>query len=187
MSVARRLASTAVSAVVVLAIAGLSRLPWTDADRDGALVRLSWRLAGVTIEECRTLSPEELDALPAHMRRPEVCTGSTAAYALTVDVDGRRLLGDTVRGAGARRDRPLYVLYDVPVAPGAHDVRVGFEAILPPGVEPEDRPLSFGWADRVELESGQIALITLDDAGTRLLRAVGAAGGQGGLPGAGLR
>ncbi|NIR39672.1 MAG: hypothetical protein GWO22_28105, partial [Actinobacteria bacterium] len=74
------------TAVAVAGIVGLSRMPTPVAGVDGALLRLSWRLRGVSIEECRTLSREELEALPAHMRRTEECTGRTVGYLLRVDV-----------------------------------------------------------------------------------------------------
>jgi hypothetical protein len=55
---------------------------------------LRWRM-----QECRRLSPEELEALPVHMRRPEVCAGRVAPYRLQVLLGGA-MVTDTVIGAG---------------------------------------------------------------------------------------
>src|SRR5690606_15072501 len=91
-----------------------------------AVLRLSWRVRGIRIQECRTLTPEELDALPPHMRRPEVCEGRIAPYRLRVRVDCRVLADTLVHAAGAREDRPVYVFREFRVVPGVHRVDLRF-------------------------------------------------------------
>ena len=149
-------------------VAGLSRVPISGAGDDEALLRLSWRTIGVRVEECRRRTEEELAALAEHMRTPEVCTGREADYALSVVVDGDSVVQDTLIPAGARRDRPIYVFQDVPLAPGRYHVAVGFDALLPEGYDPEGRPVSFSWEGDIGLTSGRIALVTLDEAGRTL-------------------
>ena len=173
MTVARGASMAAVTVGLVLAIVGMSQLPASLAEIDDALLRLSWRVAGVAIEECHTLTPEELEALPAHMRRSEVCTGRNAEYLLRVQVDAELLVQDTIRPAGARRDRPLYVFRDLPLLPGVRDVRVSFDAIVPPGFEEGDQPLSYDWSGSVTLASGEIALLTLAPETSMLVRVEG--------------
>jgi len=158
----------ALGLAVLAGAAGLSRVPISGASDEEALLRLSWRTIGIRIEECRRRTEEELAALAAHMRTPEVCTGRQAEYALSVVVDGDTVVQDTLIPAGARRDRPIYVFEDVPLVPGQYHVAVDFEALLPEGYDPEGRPVSFSWEGEVALTSGRIALITLDEAGTGL-------------------
>lgn len=123
--IARGLA-VVVTGAAVLALGALSRVPYTPADAGHGVLRLSWRVRGERVTECRRLSSEELEALPLHMRRPEACEGRVAPYRLRVAIDGAVVEDTLIRAAGAREDRPIYVLRDFPLAPGAHAVDVAF-------------------------------------------------------------
>jgi hypothetical protein len=111
---------------VVLGIAALSRTPYAATGDDAAMLRLSWRVRGERVQECRKLSDAEIEALPPHMRRSEVCEGRVLPYVLSVRVDDREIVHDTIHGAGAREDRPLYVFREIPLRPGSHSVSVDF-------------------------------------------------------------
>lgn len=168
MSVARKIGAVALAVVGTVAIAWLGRVPTAQAHPEEALIRLSWRLRGARVEECRARTPEELEALAPHMRTPEVCVGVNAAYELSVELDGREVVRDTVRPAGVRSDRPVYVFRDLPVPPGSHRVEVEFEALLPDGFEGGGAAAAFELEEDIEVGPAEIALITLDVAGTRL-------------------
>lgn len=137
----------------------------------GAAVRLSWRLEPIRVEECRPLSAEEQARLPAHMRRTEECTGDFVDYELDVAVDGVHTV-DTLSPSGLRRDRPVYVLVNRSVSPGTHGVDVTFRALLPEGARAEG-PARLTWSGEMELEPGEVGLITLGDTGDALLRVDG--------------
>ncbi|HEX6069931.1 MAG TPA: hypothetical protein VFZ18_08905, partial [Longimicrobiaceae bacterium] len=115
-----------VALLSVLGVAALTRVPYDADHAEDAILRLSWRTRGEEVRECRTLSPEELAALPVHMQRTEVCEGRVLSRHLLVRVDGRPVIDDTVRAAGARSDRPLYVYYEIPLSPGVHALHVRF-------------------------------------------------------------
>lgn len=159
-----RLIGLAVALGFGAGIAWLSALEVNNGD-GGALLRLSWRTQPIRVEQCRTLSDDELAALPAHMRRAEECTGGFVDYELTVAVDGALVLADTVAPSGVRRDRPIYVLRDHRLTPGPADVAVSFRALVPDGYEDPERPILREWSGSLELVPGQIALLTLDRAG----------------------
>jgi hypothetical protein len=169
MSIPRRAAGGLLAVALVAGTAALSRLPTPFSTSDEALLRLSWRMAGVTAQACRTLSPEELEKLPVHMRNPKACIGHIASYVLRVRVDGVLETQDTVRPAGARGDRPITLLRDLRIAPGAHRVDIAFDALLPEGVEPPPDALrSLVWNGRVDAGPRGVALVTLDPEGRRL-------------------
>jgi hypothetical protein len=90
------------------------------------MLRLSWRMHGERIETCRTRSPAELEKLPVHMRTEEVCEARLVAYRLVVQIDDARPDTTHVLPGGVRGDRPLFVLREMPLAPGRHRVRVRF-------------------------------------------------------------
>jgi hypothetical protein len=164
-----------VTLLVALATGALSAWPMAGGD-GSAVVRLSWRTDPIRVEECRPLSEEEQARLPAHMRRTEECTGDSVDYELRVSFGGEEFV-DTVAPSGLRRDRPVYVLRNHPVPPGAHSVAVTFTALLPEEVPSPDRPARLTWSGRMELEAGEVGLITLDESGRTLLRSGGDHGG----------
>lgn len=166
----RGVAGVIVAVLLTLGIAAGSRVPVTFSASDEALLRLSWRMRGITAEECRTLTREELERLPVHMRNPQACIGVIAPYALTLSVDGVVLAADTVRPPGARGDRPLNVLREYPLAPGEHRVSVLFRAVLPDGVEvPAEGIRELAWEGPLRLSGRDVALVTLDEAGRVLV------------------
>jgi hypothetical protein len=152
-----------------LTIATLSRVPTVHANEGEAMLRLSWRLRGARIEQCRQRTPEELEALAPHMRSPEVCVGANASYELNVKLDGREVVRDTVHPGGVRADRPVYVFQELRVSPGTHLVEVKLAAILPEAFDPGGAVVGLALAERVRIGPAEIALVTLDSEGTRLV------------------
>lgn len=160
--------STGVTVIMLLVLAGLSQWP-ISASSDQAVIRLSWRTAPVRVEECRTLTEEELSRMAPHMRRPQECTGGFADYELRLEVQGDVVQVDTLQPAGLRQDRPVYVFSDRLVDPGSYEVSVTFSALVPTNmVEGAGAPLH--WDGVLALEPGEIGLLTLDPTGSRLQR-----------------
>jgi hypothetical protein len=183
----RAVAPVAASLMFVFVIAWLSFAPMPPSSSD-AVVRLSWRTQPFRVELCRTLSADEQAALAAHMRRTEECTGRFVDYEVTLDIDGAATV-DTVSPSGARRDRPVYVFQDAMVEPGTHDVAVRFTALYDAsgsgeggsprggavgagddGIGDVEVPAPLEWRGSVTLSDREIALVTLDRTGTRLVR-----------------
>jgi hypothetical protein len=153
---------------VLLAVGGLvllgalSRISFTPQQSGAALLRLSWRTRGEALQQCRNRTTAELEALPVHMRTPQICTGRVANYQLSVRIDDGPPRTRELRAAGARTDRPIYVLWQDTLTPGRHEIDVEFYSVL----HPDRRGLRFH--DDIEVERGDIALITHDDEHNRL-------------------
>ena len=124
----RRTIGLVVALASLTAVAALSRVPYRTHDGERALLRLSWRMRGERIEQCRGATPAELANVPQHMRREVICEGARiAAYRLRVVVDGRTLANSVVAGSGVVGDRPIYVLRDFELRPGTHQLQLSFE------------------------------------------------------------
>ncbi len=164
----RRAAAALLAIAATTGIAWLSTAPTDFLGDAGAAVRLSWRVDGVPVEACRTRTEEELAALPVHMRSPLECERTLAPFALDVDLGGRPVVRDTVFPRGVRGDRPLYVFRDFPVAPGRTAVSVRFEALAADGAE--GVPTRYRWNGEVQLNSGDVALVTMGEDGQLELR-----------------
>lgn len=167
-----------VALLVTVAIGALTRVPYSVGDRELAAVRLTWRMAGQAIEDCRTLSEEELAEVPAHMRQPEVCESYVPPYRLRVQVDDEMIEDILVLAGGAHEDRPIYVYSELRVVPGPHELSVVFEQEVQAAPEAGDAAAadSAVTGERLELHEtidlapGQVALITVDRETRTLVR-----------------
>jgi hypothetical protein len=161
-----RAGATLIVVLMTVGIGWLARAPYQPPGAEDALLRLSWRLRAPAADVCRPRTQAELDALPAHMRTPEVCEKRSTVYRLVVQLDS--LVADSTRvlQGGARADRPLFVLRERRVAPGRHRVRIDF---APENGDPSGlvRPLSLDTV--LQMESGAVVLITLDTEASRFL------------------
>jgi hypothetical protein len=153
----RRLAMLACSTLLVAGIVALSRLPYSPPGDGMATLRLAWQLTVTAPENCRPRTAAELEALPVHMRSPEVCTRDRAGFVLITRIGGGA--PDTtplVRG-GARGDRPLFVLEERTLPPGRHRVRLDLERTTTAGAE-----LIATLDTILEVSGGAVQLVTLD-------------------------
>jgi len=182
--IGRAAAGGLVVLAAAIALGWLSQVPYRAAGEGEALVRLAWRTRGTRVEECRRLTPEELQQLPVHMRQEQVCEGRVLPYHLMVRLDGRTVADDTVHATGARADRPLYVYREFRVSKGPHDIEVTFRRDLVPadtasapgsGEQRESAaPPRLEFLGRIVLARDQIALVTYDpDQGRLVLKGYG--------------
>lgn len=156
------LAGTALG-LALLALVSAAPLPFNTSQ--AARLRLSWTARPQRIEVCRTLSREELAARPEHMRQRVECDGRFASYTLRVEMDDRAIGESIVRGGGLRHDRPIFLLREYEVPPGARRMRISFtrrerietreEESVPSAVPDADTGLYAGRAAREVVERGR--------------------------------
>lgn len=152
-----------------------SQFGWTATDHEEAMIRLTWRAPGERVEECRPLTEEERAGLPVHMQPEEVCEGRLVPYVLSMAVDGEAVLSDTLHGAGAREDRPIYVHREMRVPPGTHRLFVSFERAAEGSSEnevPEAVSPIRALETRIDLGSREVLVVTYDPE-RRVLELVG--------------
>lgn len=165
MTMLRRLIGIAAAGGLTVAVGALSNTSVAVGTSDSAMVRLAWRATPARIRHCRTLTPDELAQIPAHMRRTEECTETTLPYRLTVRLDSAAPVVLSIHAAGAREDRPMYVFHESRLAPGPRAVSVRFEReAAPAGVTPpvSQTPSLLTFDTTIVLHARQIALITYD-------------------------
>lgn len=167
-----------VAVASALSMGVLTRFVYTAEVGDQAELRLTWRARAAPVEECRRLTESEQAALPVHMRREVICEGRVSSYRLEVVVDGESWHSSTVKGSGARGDRPLYVFDAVRLDPGHHEVHVVFErmgagerddATIERDPRSSSVPDRLELRERLDLEAGDVALVTYDATARRLV------------------
>lgn len=178
-AVALKAAAVGFALLATLGIGALSQLPYDAEAGDHAVVRLAWRVRGIRVEDCRALSPEQIERLPSHMRITETCEGRTLPYRLRLLLDERPVVDQLIHASGARGDRPLYVYHEEQVSPGLRSIRVGFQlqsdagdadnAALDSIAREHGTPKVLELAAEVSLEAGEVALVTYDAEVRRLV------------------
>jgi hypothetical protein len=153
-----------VSAVAVLLVGWGSRAPYQATESEAALLRLSWRMRPERNEQCRDRTQAELDALPVHMRTPRICETSVVPYRLILEIDDGVPDTTVILPAGAKHDRPIYVLRDSLLSPGRHEVEVTFERA------DSTRATVLRFDQKVNFAAGHIELVTLGNDGRSLIQ-----------------
>jgi hypothetical protein len=157
-----------VGLVLTGALVAGSQAPWRAHSSDEAGIRLSWRTVSEPVSECRTPTPEELAALPPHMRMQQICERQHVPFRLRVAIDGERVRDVLLHPRGARGDRPLYVFEELRVAPGTHRIEVGFQEEREEEVGSARAPVTLVLDTTLELAPRDVALVRLDATGERL-------------------
>ncbi len=124
-----RAAGLALVVVLMVGLVWASNAPMTTNPSPDPRLRLAWSARPERIEKCRQQSEEELARLPAHMRQPVACEGTTAEYRLQVRIEGALVADRVVRGGGLRRDRRLYVFEEIVLPAGEAAVDVTFDRV----------------------------------------------------------
>jgi hypothetical protein len=145
-----------------------SQAPWRAHSREEAAIRLAWRTVSRPVSECRAPTPEELEALPPHMRMKEICERRHVPFRLRVEIDGEEARDLVLQPSGARGDRPLYVFEELRVAPGAHRLEIEFEEEREEEAGAAGAPLRLALDAELALAPRDVALVTLDGSGERL-------------------
>ncbi len=156
------------TALLFVAIAALGQIPFGQVPAE-AYLRLALRTTEARVEICRDRTPEELEALPAHMRQPRACDRHAIPYRLHVQLDGDTVLDQILEPRGARSDRPLVFDHQLAVDPGAATLTVSF-APVQSAVDGANGDLAEALArvkrhqleQPVQLEAGRITLVRLD-------------------------
>ncbi len=156
------------TAVLFGAFAVLGQIPFGEVPAE-AYLRLSLRTTDARIEICHDRTPEELDALPAHMRQPRACDRHAIPYRLHVRLDGESVLEEILAPRGARGDRPLVFDRQLAVEPGSATLAVSF---APDGSAADGAGAELTAAlngarhhqleQLVDLRAGRITLVRLD-------------------------
>lgn len=160
---------------MTVALAASSRVPWNPDSEAESLLVLSWRGVSESRDLCREPTAEDLAGLPSHMRPDRICEEAMAEYRLTLSLDDESLVDRVVSPAGARGDRPVYVLERIPVNSGEHQIAVAFSptnaaTTLPPG-EAAGQPRGIAIQETVTFRPGHVVLVTRDgDRGEFVIR-----------------
>lgn len=150
-------AAAVVTATLLAAVGFGTRMPLGQDPQHG-VVRISMRIPGRAVENCRTPSAEEQSNIPAHMRQHKICQQQMLDYQLNAIVDGRAALNKPIAHSGARGDRPIIISEDIELVPGQHHIQV--EVAAQDAKHRPDTAISYSGA--INVERSKIALLAYD-------------------------
>ncbi|MBK8907054.1 MAG: hypothetical protein IPM60_03880 [Rhodospirillales bacterium] len=122
MSMIPRILGQAVVYALIAAFIGVfANWPaYTRVPPDLALVKLSVAHAAQKKDECRRLTPEELEKLPPNMRKATVCGRERLPVTVELEADGETIYIDTVEPTGLSNDGPSRAYERFVLPPGRH-------------------------------------------------------------------
>jgi hypothetical protein len=94
-------------------------------DESEALVSVSFSHAAKRLGECRTLTQEELNALPPNMRKPSSCPRGRHPIYLELRSDGEVIFTTTALAAGMWSDGKANIYHRARVSAGRHELFIG--------------------------------------------------------------
>lgn len=97
---------------------------YTQIPDDYGMIKISMRLSGQLIGECKTLSEEELSRLPANMRNSLVCPRERSSVELMLAIDGEKAFHQTIEPAGFRKDGRSNLYHRFKIPAGNHELIV---------------------------------------------------------------
>jgi hypothetical protein len=114
-------------AAVVGGIGYFSSSPaYQDAPDGMAQIKLSFRHGGQRVEDCRKLTPEEIQKLPPNERRPNTCSRQRVPIVVELKLDGKLLYAAVLPPSGLSGDGPsqTYAKFLVPAGRHAFEARL---------------------------------------------------------------
>ena len=97
-----------------------TRPAYTHLDPDNAMIKLSFSHAGAHVEECRTLTQEELNQVAPNMRRLTQCLRERVSLQIEVLLDGALIYRDQLAPSGIAGDGASTAYKKFPVSAGTH-------------------------------------------------------------------
>lgn len=89
---------------------------------DEAMLTIAFAHAGELREPCRMLSQEELNKLPANMRKIDDCPRERSPVTIEAMLDGEVIYRDVLQPPGVFGDGGVDVFYGVKIPAGTHDL-----------------------------------------------------------------
>lgn len=112
------------AALVAVAVGAASDVPYQSPVLTGSELVVTFKHPGMISENCRELTPEELEKTPVHMRKAKICDRERSSVRLKILVDGQPLREATYAPKGIWHDGSSVAVERLEIAPGTHSVVV---------------------------------------------------------------
>ena len=175
----RLIGFVALLSAVSWGLGAFSAFPLALSDPKEGEVKVAFKRVSPFEREGKTLSPEEIEKLPRHMRpqSPERSrTGRRVETLLAVTLDGRRLIEKVYRPSGFGENGPTFAYEELRVPAGRHIVEVTLADARREKGETEEEGVAHDerkrWqlSQEVEIRPRQVLLIDFSDEAGLIVR-----------------
>ena len=132
-------------------------------DDDRAMISLVFLHAGKLVSECRTLTQEELNALPPNMRTPTVCPRERHPVRVELRTGDEVLYQKTLLPSGIWSDGKANIYERIEVQAGMHELFVGVND------SGSDAAFDYTKSLTIDLSPGRNLIVQFDDQAQEIL------------------
>lgn len=136
----------------------LSDAPYTFFNDTDSMLRFSFKHGGRHLKEAAMPTEEELKKLLPHMRAVLPKAGPRYPVYAEVEVDGKRLVANSYRPSGLKKEGASYAYEKIIVAPGLHKVRIRMSDTGSP------EKIDYTYEQEIEFKAGRQICIDFNDA-----------------------
>ena len=152
------LAICVAASLFIVVLARFSNWPNTKLrDSDQAVISLSFSQSGQLLQECRRLTQEELDKLPANMRKPEECQRERQPVEVVFKLDDKIIYEEKIAPTGIWSDGAVTVYKRMKVPKGQHQLFIGMRN------SNKDQGYDYHLESDLDLNSGQHLIVEFDE------------------------
>ena len=127
-------------------------------DDDEAVLTIAFAHAGQLREPCHRLSQEELNQLPANMRRLEDCPRERSPVTIEAQLDGEVIYRETLAPPGLFEDGGVDIYYSARISAGVHQLTLAMsDSVREPG-------FNHHFASEVSVAPARVLLVGFDHA-----------------------
>ena len=124
---------------------------------DQAVISLTFSQAGELLQECRQLTQEELDKLPANMRKTEECQRERKAVEVVFKLDDKIIYEENLPPTGIWSDGAVTVYQRIKVPMGQHRLFIGMRN------SGKTQGYDYQLESQLDLNAGQHLVIEFDE------------------------
>ena len=155
----KKLLAICVAASLFIAVlARFSNWPNTNLrGSDQSVISLTFSQAGQLLQECRKLTQQELDKLPANMRKTEECQRQRQAVEVVFKLDDKIIYEENLAPTGIWSDGAVTVYQRMKVPKGQHQMFIGMRN------SNIDQGYDYVLESELVLEAGQHLIVEFDE------------------------
>ena len=152
------LAMCVAAGLFIALIARFSNWPDTNLrDSDQAVISLTFTQAGELLQPCRKLTQEELDQLPANMRKTQECGRERQSVGVVFKLDDKIIYEENLPPTGIWNDGEVTVYQRINIPQGHHRLFIGMRTSA------RQQGYDYRLESDIELGAGQHLVVEYDD------------------------
>ncbi len=116
---------------------------------------VSFKHPGQIAESCRELTTKELEKLPVHMRKNQICERKRSLVSMKIQIDNQTVLEKSYKPSGVWEDGTSIAIEEFRISPGIHKIQIFIK-------DTSGEVWNYQWEEQVEFKKYQKRVILFD-------------------------